>query len=132
MLHNLKIESKYFKQIKDNTKRYEIRLNDRDYKVGDTLKLNEIGTNCYELRVVSSILYSTDFPNGLQDNYCIMSLYTIEEILKSYEQRGYSWYQIKQIRLGLEDGIDISKYDKIDFDDNLMFAIRKSLLNGEI
>ena len=35
MLHNLKIEPKYFKQIKDNTKRYEIRLNDRDYKVGD-------------------------------------------------------------------------------------------------
>ena len=132
MLHNLKIEPRWFKQIKDNTKRYEIRLNDRDYKVGDTLKLNEIGTDCYELRVVGSILYSTDFPKGLQENYCIMSLCTIDEVLSSYESKGFNWYQLKQIKLGLECGLDVSKYANKGYCDCLMYSIRISLFKGEL
>ena len=132
MLHNLKIEPRWFKQIKDNTKRYEIRLNDRNYKVGDTLKLNEIGTDCYELRVVSSILYSTDFPKGLQENYCIMSLCTIDEVLSSYESEGFNWYQLKQIKLGLECGLDVSKYVNKGYSDSLMYSIRISLSKGEL
>ena len=42
MKHLLKIESKYFDDINDGAKRFEIRFNDRDYKLHDTLVLREI------------------------------------------------------------------------------------------
>lgn len=42
MLHQLKIESKYFQKIVEGEKTYEVRKNDRDFHKGDYLGLNEI------------------------------------------------------------------------------------------
>lgn len=42
MIHQLKIESKYFKQIFLGNKTFEARMNDRDFHEGDYLGLNEI------------------------------------------------------------------------------------------
>ena len=42
MIHQLKVESEFFNATIERKKEYEIRLNDRDYKVGDFLALNEI------------------------------------------------------------------------------------------
>lgn len=42
MIHQLKCESEFFNATIERKKEYEIRLNDRDYKVGDFLALNEI------------------------------------------------------------------------------------------
>lgn len=42
MTHELKIESKYFEDVLFRRKRFEVRKNDRSYKVGDTLVLYEI------------------------------------------------------------------------------------------
>ena len=42
MLHQLKIESKYFKKIVEGDKTNEVRENDRDFQKGDYLGLNEI------------------------------------------------------------------------------------------
>ena len=42
MVHQLKIEQKYFKKIAEGVKTYEIRKNDRDFRAGDYLWLNEI------------------------------------------------------------------------------------------
>lgn len=39
--HELKIEKKYLVEIKKGNKTFEIRKNDRDFKVGDTFKLHE-------------------------------------------------------------------------------------------
>ena len=39
--HTLKIEPQYLEAIKDGSKTFEIRKNDRDYKVGDILALHE-------------------------------------------------------------------------------------------
>ncbi|MBC1358295.1 DUF3850 domain-containing protein [Listeria booriae] len=41
MTHNLKINSEYFLPIKQDLKCFEIRKNDRNYQVGDTVVLNE-------------------------------------------------------------------------------------------
>jgi ASC-1-like (ASCH) protein len=41
MVHELKLDPQYFDAIDSNRKTFEIRLNDRDYKIGDTLRLNE-------------------------------------------------------------------------------------------
>ena len=41
MEHKSKILPQYFKSVKEGSKPFEIRKNDRDYKVGDTLILQE-------------------------------------------------------------------------------------------
>ena len=41
MIHELKIFPKYFKDVVSGKKGFEIRENDRDFRVGDFLALNE-------------------------------------------------------------------------------------------
>jgi len=38
MIHELKIEKNYLKRLIEGKKKSEIRVNDRDYQLGDTLK----------------------------------------------------------------------------------------------
>lgn len=40
--HQLKIQSKYFNDVVSGLKTFEIRKNDRNFKVGDILNLEEI------------------------------------------------------------------------------------------
>jgi hypothetical protein len=42
MIHQLKIESEYFRKIVEGVKTFEVRKNDRDFQKGDYLGLNEI------------------------------------------------------------------------------------------
>ena len=41
MIHEIKCEPKYFAAIKNGSKTFEVRKNDRPYKVGDILAINE-------------------------------------------------------------------------------------------
>jgi len=41
MIHELKTWPEYFEEILTGKKTFEVRKNDRDYKVGDTLILKE-------------------------------------------------------------------------------------------
>lgn len=43
--HNLKISSRYYKQQVNGVKNFEFRKLDRDFNVGDEIKLNEITDN---------------------------------------------------------------------------------------
>jgi hypothetical protein len=43
--HILKIHPEYFKEVKSGKKTFEVRLNDRDYKVGDLVILREFISN---------------------------------------------------------------------------------------
>jgi len=43
MHHDLKIEERYYWRVADGGKTFEIRLNDRDYKPGDTVALRVEG-----------------------------------------------------------------------------------------
>ena len=45
MKHELKIEQKYLYRILKNEKQFEIRENDRDYQVGDTIKFLPLAEN---------------------------------------------------------------------------------------
>ena len=77
MKHNIKIAPRYFIDIKKGIKTFELRVNDRDYKVNDTLTLEEwIPSYGYTGRTIERevpyILYGGVF--GLPDNLCIMSL----------------------------------------------------------
>jgi len=77
MHHDLKTVSKYFKHIVDGQKRSEVRLNDRQYKIGDTVTLREgwPGLDGFEYTgktISARISYIDDF--GCQHGYVNLSL----------------------------------------------------------
>ena len=45
MLHELKIQPEYYDAVANGIKTFEIRKNDRNYNVGDTLLLKEFDKN---------------------------------------------------------------------------------------
>jgi len=82
-LHKLKTWTKYFQQIKNGNKLFEVRKNDRNYCVGDALLLAEYDPNdgVYmdnEIMVlVTSILEGGQF--GIEKEYCVMGIKVLLE-----------------------------------------------------
>ena len=79
MIHELKIQSEYFEVVNNKTKTFEIRKNDRNFKVGDKILLREIdscgrytgGTSWWK------ITYITDYAQ--QEGYVVMAIEELEE-----------------------------------------------------
>lgn len=77
-VHKLKTWPSYFEDIFTGSKTFEVRKNDRDFKQGDWLKLEEYNqlTRTYTGRQIHKqvgyILYGPAF--GIEDGYCVMSL----------------------------------------------------------
>ena len=75
MIHQLKIERKYFSQIVDGSKTFEVRKDDRDYQTGDYLALNEVCEGEYTgfsmLVRVTSLLND---PKFCKSGFVIMSI----------------------------------------------------------
>lgn len=75
MNHKLKIQPEYFKEVCTGMKSFEIRRNDRDFKVGDKLLLQEYlpDSESYTGRVVErKITYITNYAQ--KDNYVVMAI----------------------------------------------------------
>ena len=76
-LHELKILPQYYKEVVSGKKNFELRKNDRDYQVGDILKLREYENGEYTGRVkyfaIKYILKDCS-EYGLMDGYCILGL----------------------------------------------------------
>lgn len=88
--HIVKTKSEYFNAVISGDKRFEIRKNDRDYRVGDFLSQNELSDDglitgrC----VVHQIIYkleSTAETNGygLMSGFCILGL--SDEITRNFK-----------------------------------------------
>lgn len=80
MVHKVKILPEYFSAILYHKKRFEIRFNDRNYQVGDTVLLCEYEPtkDYFTGRELScKITYITNFMQ--KDNYIVFSF----EILQS-------------------------------------------------
>ncbi len=70
-IHELKTICRYFKEVWDEEKRFEVRKNDRNFKVGDLLLLRELFihpnngntnyTGCEVLVLVEYILSDVDY-----------------------------------------------------------------------
>lgn len=73
-LHELKILSCYFGPVAQGVKTFEVRYNDRDYHVGDILKLCEWSTTGgYTGKWVNcEITFITNYAQ--QDNYIVMAI----------------------------------------------------------
>lgn len=77
MTHELKCWPLYFNDISTGKKSFEIRLNDRNFKVGDTLRLCEwdpTEQRYTEWSITREVVYITVFPDGLRDGYVCMGL----------------------------------------------------------
>lgn len=76
-IHDLKILPKYFDLVKRGIKNFEVRKNDRDFKVGDMLELLEwddkkhIYTGRNERRKIIYILNDSDY---CKEGYVILGL----------------------------------------------------------
>ena len=75
--HELKILPKWFKDVQENKKNFEIRKNDRNFEVGDYLILKEWDlrkfTGRYVIRQIEYI-YKGDGTYGLSEDYCVLGL----------------------------------------------------------
>ena len=72
-IHELKILPKYFQAQKEGIKNFEIRKNDRDYKVGDDLVLLEYNPESKKKTgklMVVKITYITDYKQ--KDGYVVL------------------------------------------------------------
>ena len=81
MIHELKILPKWFKDVQSGKKNFEIRRNDRGYKVNDMLILKEYERGRYTGKeIVKKIeyIYQGDGTYGLSSEFCILGLKGIE------------------------------------------------------
>lgn len=80
-VHELKTWPYFFNQILIGVKRYEIREDDRGFKVGDELMLNEWDpeTEEYTGRAVDAVITSKVDGGqlGIKDGYCVLGIRTI-------------------------------------------------------
>ena len=92
MQHELKILPQYFKSVKEGAKTFEIRTNDRGFKVGDTLILEEYEKGHYTLeRIRKEVAYILEGGQcGLEEGYCILGLKQEGLILKNIDLTGIS------------------------------------------
>jgi hypothetical protein len=77
MVHELKCWTEVFHSVYIGEKEFEIRVNDRDFKVGDSLHLREWDpiTKTYTGKyAIKRITYTVQGKYGLPENLCVMQL----------------------------------------------------------
>lgn len=80
MVHELKVHPDVWMDLWNETKTFEFRHNDRDFKVGHSLHLRRLDANgnmCFGMcdsifRRVTYIIHGPSF--GIPEGYCIMSI----------------------------------------------------------
>ncbi|OCG60790.1 DUF3850 domain-containing protein [Gilliamella sp. Nev3-1] len=74
-LHNLKIQTEHFEAILAGRKTAELRINDRNYSVGDVLYLYEFANGNYTCRKIRRyISHILEDEKYLQKGYVMLSL----------------------------------------------------------
>ena len=80
-IHQIKILDKYYRAITSGTKTFEIRINDRNYQVGDLLKFNVINDNritIHQPKELYMITYILEDVPGLKLGYVIFGIKVFE------------------------------------------------------
>jgi len=82
-IHYLKLQTEYFDAVLNGLKTFEVRKNDRDYHLGDTLTLICYdGQECLQRHVdvyVTYILTHEQFPEGVPEGYVVMGIKRVNE-----------------------------------------------------
>ncbi|QDF17163.1 RNA-binding protein [Gordonia phage William] len=75
MIHELKIDKRWYYHVRDLTKNVEVRIHDRDYQVGDTLRMIVPGQEWLRVeRQITHVLVSSPAVDGLMPGYVALSL----------------------------------------------------------
>lgn len=80
-VHYLKTWKPFFQDVKSGMKQFEVRKNDRDYQVGDTLILNEVDQNTEKHTgdwVAKSVVYKLDDTRFVKEGFIILGLQDIK------------------------------------------------------
>ena len=74
--HKMRLTVRYFDAVCNGSKSFELRKNDREYKVGDILEMEEYGGGGVGTgRAVKAVItYILEGYTGLEDGYCILSI----------------------------------------------------------
>lgn len=79
-IHQIKLGSEFFEDSVSNVKGFELRKNDRDYRVGDILEMMEYKNGAETGRSVTKLVtYILEDYTGLEDGYCIMTTVPVNE-----------------------------------------------------
>ena len=74
-VHDIKIAASYYGDVVSGKKRFELRKNDRGYKVGDSLKMLEFKDGKHTGRTIDAdIIYMLEDYTGLAEGYCILGI----------------------------------------------------------
>lgn len=74
-VHDVKLGTTFFDNVKTGRKTFELRKNDRGYKEGDTIVLHEYKDGTTTGRTITKkIVYMLEDFTGLEDGYCILGL----------------------------------------------------------
>lgn len=82
-VHDVKLGTTFFDDVKTGRKTFELRKNDRGYKEGDTIVLHEYKDGTTTGRTITKkIVYMLEGFTGLEDGYCILGLGEAAETLQ--------------------------------------------------
>lgn len=74
-VHNLKIKPQYFKDVVAEVKKFEVRFNDRNFKVGDLIVLEEFDHKGYTGKYVNAeITYVCNDPEYVKKDYVVLGI----------------------------------------------------------
>lgn len=73
--HEVKLAAMYYEDVASGKKSFELRKNDRGYKVGDSLKMLEFKDGVQTGRTIDAdIIYMLEEYTGITEGYCILGI----------------------------------------------------------
>ncbi len=116
-LHKLKILPKYYEKVISGEKRFEIRKDDRNFKIGDLIRLEEFEGEYTGRDSLYEIIYKLDGGCcGLEEGYCILSIKPYRTFMKGLTLNEVAIYicTVAMIVHMFTDNLDNKDYDKLE------------------
>ncbi len=124
-IHDVKIFPEYFDAVESGIKPFEIRYNDRDYKIGDILCLKEFCDGNYTGReTVREICYMIDDPEFCKAGYVVLGLK--QSATDTNDGRKNERAQIKDIK------VFVKRLKKRLYVNPTIFTQQRYIVNSEI
>ena len=142
VIHKLKIDPKYFEDVRLGTKPFEIRENDRNFHVGDKLLLCEYDRDKKEYtgnQLTATITYITDFAQ--MGGHVVLGLNDISEQISDNNQyvvKLGNFYLKKYKREPLGSGneftleVTLKELNNAEFGDKKQMSEASKIVGGQL